>query len=629
MDGVWTNPGSSSWSAGFNWSNASPPAGAGATANFQSPVSSAGITVTLDGTRTVGTLVFDNNAPDHEWSLRSGGGGPLILDNLTGTPVVRVNQGSALIGSQISGNRGFVKEGNGMLMLNGSNNFSGPIAVKEGTLRFGAPPEFPAGLKIMPLGDSITYGWEGSNAGYRGPLYSLLKPLATNFLYVGTSQERQGFLPFEQRYNEGHSSYTLQDTSNNLDGFDNSCYLRHLPLAPERNPNGGFWLTGGGSSGRPPIKPDIILMMLGTNDLDNPVGVEDRLQALMTKIFALCPKTKLFVAKIIPARNFVPFTAVTHYNATVETTVASFKAAGADVHLVDLFRDFPLNGLIADQVHPNDTGFNWMAIQWHEAILRAYTPERGLSLATFLFNPITISKDAALDLRGTETYSGKVATSGEVDLGNHGVLYCPLLEISATGRLRGSGVVEADVMNSGDGIGTPGGDLTIRGKFTNNRRLDAANSARLKIEGDLVNNGIISGGPDQIPVFQGSVVNNGIIRVTDGASLQVSGTFVNNGILDVMTGHQELPANFVNNGLLIDRSAVALHSFESTPDLFWLRVEGRTGHVYQAQCSETMEDATWTDTGDPVEGVTGELQSLPVPLGPPGGSLFYRIKVSP
>ncbi len=593
--------------------------------SFQSPASAGRVTVTLDGSRKVGTLAFDNISPTHEWSLRSGGGGPLVLDNLTGTPVIRVNQGSALIGTPMNGSKGFAKEGQGVLTLGGSNGFVGPVVVKEGTLRFGVPAAFPTGLKIMPLGDSITYGYDGTNAGYRGPLYSLLKPLAADFVYVGSSQERSGFLPSEQRYNEGHSSYTLQDASNNLDGFDNARFLQYG--GAERNANGGHWLTGGGDSGRGPLYPDAILMMLGTNDLTAPQGVDTRLHALIAKITTLRPQAKLLVAKITPARQLPE--AVDSYNAIVESTVASFKAAGADVHLVDLFRDFPLNGLIADQVHPNDTGFNWMAIQWHEAIIRAFTPESGWSLATSFLNPITVSKDAALDLHGTQSSSGRVVTSGIVDLGNQGELYCPTLEISATGCLRGGGLVEAEVINSGEGIGTPGGEVAIHGKFTNNRRLDSTNSARLKIVGDVVNNGIIAGGPDQIPVFGGAVVNNGIIRVTDGASLQVTGTFVNNGILDVMTGSQDLPEDFVNNGLLIDRSAVALHSFESTPDLFWLRFEGRTGHNYQAQCSESMEDGTWTDTGDPVEGVTGELQSLAAPLGPPGENLFYRIKVSP
>ena len=36
-------------------------------------------------------------------------------------------------------------------------------------------PVYPSNLKVMPLGDSITYGGGGSERGYRGPLYNLLE----------------------------------------------------------------------------------------------------------------------------------------------------------------------------------------------------------------------------------------------------------------------------------------------------------------------------------------------------------------------------------------------------------------------------------------------------------------------
>jgi hypothetical protein len=39
----------------------------------------------------------------------------------------------------------------------------------------------PSNLKIMPLGDSITQGSQGTNGGYRGFLYSLLSPVAPGF----------------------------------------------------------------------------------------------------------------------------------------------------------------------------------------------------------------------------------------------------------------------------------------------------------------------------------------------------------------------------------------------------------------------------------------------------------------
>ena len=44
-------------------------------------------------------------------------------------------------------------------------------------------------VKIMPLGDSITYGTEGTYGGYRGYLYDLLAAEGYNFDFVGTLAE--------------------------------------------------------------------------------------------------------------------------------------------------------------------------------------------------------------------------------------------------------------------------------------------------------------------------------------------------------------------------------------------------------------------------------------------------------
>jgi len=42
-------------------------------------------------------------------------------------------------------------------------------------------------LSIMPLGDSITFGYPGANGGYRGPLHELLKTAGIDFGFVGSS----------------------------------------------------------------------------------------------------------------------------------------------------------------------------------------------------------------------------------------------------------------------------------------------------------------------------------------------------------------------------------------------------------------------------------------------------------
>ena len=106
--------------------------------------------------------------------------------------------------------------------------------------------------EIMPLGDSITYGGGGTNAGYRGPLYNLLTSEGAALQFVGDSTLNPGSLPADQTQHSGHSSYTTYDITNNLDGVD---YTRYDAFGGvDRDPNGGYWLTGGHGTGRDAIR---------------------------------------------------------------------------------------------------------------------------------------------------------------------------------------------------------------------------------------------------------------------------------------------------------------------------------------------------------------------------------------
>jgi hypothetical protein len=227
-------------------------------------------------------------------------------------------------------------------------------------------------LQIMPLGDSITNGSGGTNAGYRGFLFNLLKASARDVLFVGSSVQGSvsttvNPLPSAQRHNEGHSSYSINEISNNLDGLDTTSFDRYGGAS--RDPNGGHWFDGitSGANARPPLYPDIILMMVGTNNASNPdrTAVRNQLHALITKITTQRPNAKLVVAQITPSDrpNNVS------YNADVASEVTSFRAAGKNVSMVDMYTNFPADGIGGDGTHPNDKGYAVMAQRWFDGIV--------------------------------------------------------------------------------------------------------------------------------------------------------------------------------------------------------------------------------------------------------------------
>jgi autotransporter-associated beta strand protein len=622
-DGFWTGERSGSWEDTANWNAATLATGVEAEAAFKNIDLTGNITVTLDGPKSVGGLTFGDITPSHDWFLRTGTGGPLTLDAGLSSPLITVINQTATLGLPLAGTSGFTKDGAGTLVLSAASTYSGPTTISQGTLRLASPPVFPAGMKIMPLGDSITFGDFGFNAGYRGPLYYLLSPTVPNYRYVGSSIQKPGLLPFEQRYHEGHSSYTIQDTSNNLDGFDNARFLQYG--GAERNPNGGHWLTGGNDTGRAPLFPDVITLMLGTNDLPDQTGVEARLTALLEKITTLRPNAALLVARITPVPSHPE---VNPYNLIVSSTVEAFRSAGKNVHLVDLNTHFPPNGLSPDGVHPNEIGFNWMAIQWYEALITAHTQPGGSTPALPSTSSITVASGAVLDLDGCSATVAALNHSGTLELGNAGQLTAAAIRLQHTGTIGGSGTLHGPIIYNGPDLGTSGQQLTFTGTFTNNGRIGTAAGAALHFGNDLINNGTLIIGDAQPLEFSGTVVNNGVIRATGGTPLLMTG-LINNGVLDLITGPQTLPSGFVNHGLVLDSSEVKIHTAAATGDHFSVSIRSHSGHFYQLQHSPTLDPAAWQNTGSAQPGDTGALLHFSVPRDPGTPAGFYRIAVSP
>jgi len=305
----------------------------------------------------------------------------------------------------------------GTLTLTGANTFTGPTIVNQGTLRIAtaaAGMALTPNLKIMPLGDSIT---DGDPTGYRSPLYALLNPVAAGFQFVGDSTTNPGTLPtspIDERYHSGHMSYSADDLDNNLDGLDTATYL--LYGGASRDPHGGYWLVGGNGTGRAAIYPDAVLLLVGANDIGRVgmTGLQGRFEALLTKITTLRPAARVFFAKI------TPFTGqeanVATVNAIVASIAANFQAAGKNVTVVDLNTNFPADGLSADGVHPNLTGYTWMASRWYDALVSTYLVDPALgSTALTLSSSVTVAAGGRLE--GTGQLGGPLSVAGTLSPG--------------------------------------------------------------------------------------------------------------------------------------------------------------------------------------------------------------------
>lgn len=214
----------------------------------------------------------------------------------------------------------------------------------------------------MPLGDSITDGF-GTPGGYRIELFRQALTNAKKITFIGRNSNGPTTVmvgttstPFP-RGHEGYSGYTTAP------GVGRSGITPLVDAAIAAN------------------RPHIVLLMIGTNDVDLSFDVTNapaRLGILMDKIITDAPDALLVVAKITPLNDDAGNIRVKAYNDAIPALVDARVAAKKHVVLVDMNTPFLSNAnykteLLADKWHPSPAGYLIMAQTWYKA-LQSYLP---------------------------------------------------------------------------------------------------------------------------------------------------------------------------------------------------------------------------------------------------------------
>lgn len=74
------------------------------------------------------------------------------------------------------------------------------------------------------------------------------------------------------------------------------------------------------------------------------------------------------VATILPIKQGSYGAVAETFNSAIPGVVQKRIDAGKHVVLVDMFKNYPSNGLSGDGVHPDQQGYDWMAGVWYDAI---------------------------------------------------------------------------------------------------------------------------------------------------------------------------------------------------------------------------------------------------------------------
>jgi lysophospholipase L1-like esterase len=196
-----------------------------------------------------------------------------------------------------------------------------------------AHAESNGGVRVMPLGDSITDGITVAGA-YRIDLWKKFVADGYKVDFVGSLSNGPSSLGDHDH--EGHSGWRIDQIDANIVNWLNT------------------------------YKPRTILLHIGTNDMyQNPNGAPDRLGTLLDHITTTAPNAEVFVATIIPMPSSA--SAVQRFNAAVPGVVQKRVSVGKHVHLVDMAPALTSSDL-ADGVHPNAGGYSKMATVWYKAL---------------------------------------------------------------------------------------------------------------------------------------------------------------------------------------------------------------------------------------------------------------------
>lgn len=210
-------------------------------------------------------------------------------------------------------------------------------------------------LRIMPLGDSITYGVIGkkdrNSGGYRTELWNKFEADGLKVEFVGSLSSGPDSLG--NKNHEGHPTRKIGQIAASVNQ----------------------WLDT--------FQPDIVLLTIGTNDTrkNSLRTMLNDLSNLINQINAQLPKAQLLVASIPPihpSAKHAPLRSIRamYFNAAIPNIVNSKVAQGKKVHFVDM-RSLTVDNLTSslsldldNGLHPNAEGYRKIANFWHDAILK-------------------------------------------------------------------------------------------------------------------------------------------------------------------------------------------------------------------------------------------------------------------
>ncbi len=176
-----------------------------------------------------------------------------------------------------------------------------------------------------------------------------------------------------------------------------------------------------------------------------------------------------------------------------------------------------------------------------------------------------------------------------------------------------------------------GATLIVNGTISGPVTVNGLLSGSGVLNGPLTNNAggkvLITGG---VFTVNNSIVNNGTFVLRAGAGLLNGGgaSLQNNGTFDVLTAGSINVANFLNQGTVIDGTALQILSLTNTGTNVLLSINGYSDHTFQMQASADLTSGSFANVGTAQSGVTGSTLTF-TDANASSPQQFYRVFVNP
>jgi len=282
---------------------------------------------------------------------------------------------------------GFGGFGGGDNGNNNNNNGGGAATAVSGDV-----------IKIMPVGDSITFGM-GENGGYRKYLYQSLTQKGYNIDMVGPEGSNSATAN-NIRYDDNHAGYS---------GYQ----IKEIPdWGRQQGNEGSLYNKLKSKNAVKQAQPDIILLIIGTNDMTANRSMDacaNDLRALLDYMLADMPSNGIIFMGSIPEFTAYGGNAqrVANYNGTVKKVAEEYASKGKNVRFADVHGS--LNGtadLGSDQLHPNGNGYKKMGNFWAD-VLDQYLKESAPTTTTQQPQPTSVNPTT-----GNQKCSSKIISQG-------------------------------------------------------------------------------------------------------------------------------------------------------------------------------------------------------------------------